>query len=199
VNDARTSKTMTILDLLRDMGSRDGRNYYDIGHYWNAVDQAAAEIERLRAQNAELKSVIRGKTFVTAPEWTEETAWLVERGDNGPPRYRTMSQGLILWTDDISKALRFARRKDAEMFAEEDEDAWRIAEHMWTGLKPRVHRSADETTALPTWDQERYDTGTIEGMRRYIFEQLGFLTTDDNRPAEAILRLARKRLTDTSS
>ena len=65
--------------------------------------------------------------------WARETAWLVERGDSGPPRYRTMEQGSIVWTDDVNKALRFARRQDAEMFCADDADAWRVAEHMWTG------------------------------------------------------------------
>jgi hypothetical protein len=42
-------------------------------------------------------------------------------------------------------------------------------------------------------------TGTVEGLRRYIFEQLGFLCgEDDNNPAEAILRLAAKQLKATS-
>lgn len=71
--------------------------------------------------------------------WPRETAWLVERGDSGPPRYRTMEQGSIVWTDDVNKALRFARRQDAEMFCAEDADAWRVVEHMWTG--PAVETS----------------------------------------------------------
>lgn len=54
--------------------------------------------------------------------------WLVENGDT-TAKYRTMDQMGIQWTDDPQKAIRFARRADAEMFAAGDEDAWSIVEH----------------------------------------------------------------------
>lgn len=60
----------------------------------------------------------------------DEVGWLVESGGH-VPRYRTMDASGIHWTDDPNKAIRFARRADAEMFAAGDEDAWRITEHMW--------------------------------------------------------------------
>jgi hypothetical protein len=64
----------------------------------------------------------------------KESGWLVENGKSGEElRYRTMEQGLPVWTTDNLKALRFARRVDAELFAAEDEDAWRVAEHVWHG------------------------------------------------------------------
>ena len=37
-------------------------------------------------------------------------------------------------------------------------------------------------------------TAANEALRRHVHEQLGFLTTDDNRPAEGLIRLAVKRL-----
>ena len=57
--------------------------------------------------------------------------WLVENGKQAGSglAYRRMDQGMSTWTEDPHKAIRFARRADAEMFAEEDEDAWRIVEH----------------------------------------------------------------------
>lgn len=60
----------------------------------------------------------------------EETGWLVE---NGKPNteYRYLDETGIYWTADVNKAIRFARREDAEMFAAGDEEAWRIVEHMW--------------------------------------------------------------------
>jgi hypothetical protein len=61
-----------------------------------------------------------------------ETGWLIEDGQRR--RYRTMHQGAVRWTDDPNKAIRFARRADAEMFAAEDEDAWHVAEHQWVTL-----------------------------------------------------------------
>lgn len=42
------------------------------------------------------------------------------------PRFRTMKQGFPQWTMDVGEALQFARKKDAEAFSTEDEDAWHI-------------------------------------------------------------------------
>lgn len=57
-------------------------------------------------------------------------AWLIENGKGGEHlRYRTMRQGRAEWTENPLEALNFSRREDAERFAEEDEDAWRIVEH----------------------------------------------------------------------
>lgn len=69
-----------------------------------------------------------------------ELAWLVEDGTG--LRWRYMDQGRPLWTTDPNQAMRFARQADAEMFAAEDEDAWRITEHMW--VSPPI-----PTEALP--------------------------------------------------
>jgi hypothetical protein len=66
---------------------------------------------------------------------TTEYGWLVENGRDVPDlRYRTMTAEGITWTDDHNKAIRFARRADAEMFAAEDEDAWRIVQHAWDAI-----------------------------------------------------------------
>jgi hypothetical protein len=67
-------------------------------------------------------------------DWTREISWVIENGKSGDElRYRTIEQGTVTWTADNMKALRFARRADAEMFAQEDDAAWRIAEHIWSG------------------------------------------------------------------
>lgn len=47
-------------------------------------------------------------------------------GSHGEHRFRTLDQGMPKWTVDLDEALQFARRKDAELFAAEDEDAWVI-------------------------------------------------------------------------
>ena len=61
-----------------------------------------------------------------------EYGWLIENGKQGDDlRYRNMEQGIPTWTADHNEAMRFARRVDAEKFAEEDEDAWRIVQHAW--------------------------------------------------------------------
>lgn len=57
-------------------------------------------------------------------------SWLIEDGAS-PPRYRTADSNGFGWTLDVSKAIRLARRCDAEMLAAADDAAWRIVEHMW--------------------------------------------------------------------
>lgn len=61
-----------------------------------------------------------------------EFAWLIENGKQGDAlRYRTFEYGLPTWTADHNKAIRYARRCDAEMAHAEDEEAWAIREHGW--------------------------------------------------------------------
>jgi hypothetical protein len=61
-----------------------------------------------------------------------ETGWLIETsGPLHPHMYRTLEQGMPVWTNDNQKALRFARQIDAELFAEDDPEDIRITEHMW--------------------------------------------------------------------
>lgn len=78
-----------------------------------------------------------------------EIGWLIENGKNAGDGllYRTMKQGNITWTADVNAAIRFARRADAELFAEEDEDAWRIVEHGWY---PRLSEAFPPPPAAPS-------------------------------------------------
>lgn len=62
---------------------------------------------------------------------TQESGWCVERGAASSPMYLHVQNGLLNWTPDHMKALRFARRADAEQITEIVEDADRIAEHVW--------------------------------------------------------------------
>ena len=67
----------------------------------------------------------------------DETGWLIENGSG--TAYRFMDNdagGIVSWTPDHDKALRFARRVDAEQFCHHDEDAWAVVEHMWCS-KPK--------------------------------------------------------------
>lgn len=50
--------------------------------------------------------------------------WIVANGNED--RFRCWGDSGPEWTKDKSKALHFARRKDAEAFARDDEDAWKI-------------------------------------------------------------------------
>lgn len=104
-----------INDLLNEI------NGYEFGAF-----KAAGMIVNLQDKVAELEA----RAMVIPDRPKDETGWLVESGSI-VPRYRTMDASGIHWTDDPNKAIRFARRADAEMFAAGDEDAWRITEHMW--------------------------------------------------------------------
>lgn len=59
---------------------------------------------------------------ITAPQ-TLVSGWVVANADGN--RFRYWENGPE-WTDDRSKALTFVRKRDAETFAEDDEDAWKI-------------------------------------------------------------------------
>lgn len=62
-----------------------------------------------------------------APQPASGEAWVIgDGGSHGETRFRTMKQGMPAWTLDQQEALQFARRQDAELFAEEDEDAWQM-------------------------------------------------------------------------
>ncbi len=61
------------------------------------------------------------------PAPPSRAGWVI--GDGDSKRFRSMDQAGIDWTDDPRKAIRFARRDDAEMFAAGDEDAWHILEY----------------------------------------------------------------------
>lgn len=87
------------------------------------------------AQQAE--AMVRYMIDGMLPASKDELAWLVER--NSPAEYAYMDDCGIQWTSDPNKAMRFARRDDAEMFAAGSEDALRICEHMW--CSPPTDRS----------------------------------------------------------
>lgn len=95
------------------------------------ADHYKHRAEHLAAQNAEL---------VKAHEWRrrnapkDELAWLVERGS--PAEYAYMDDMGIQWTSDPNKAMRFARREDAKMFAAGSDDVLHICEHMWHHSPP---------------------------------------------------------------
>lgn len=81
-----------------------------------------------------------------------ERGWLVENGGQGEAlRYRMIADGMPGWTPNHMEALRFARRQDAEAWCAEDEDAWRVAKHMWcNGVASRLD------TAEPFAEPELY-------------------------------------------
>lgn len=76
------------------------------------------------------------------PAMGNEVGWLIEAND--PPSYCMLSDDDYdeHWTDDTNKALRFARREDAQAYS--NHIGWtsppvRIVEHMWPALTNSSH------------------------------------------------------------
>lgn len=79
-----------------------------------------------------------------APAPTSEEGWLVEKMVNGNVHY--ISANYVLeWTHDPNKALRLARREDAEALCTIVEDADKIAQHEWPiPTQPPAHTAITE-------------------------------------------------------
>lgn len=60
-----------------------------------------------------------------------ETGWLLERRDNSKIEWLALSNGDWAWTGDSTKALRFARKQDADAMSEIISDAEYVTEHQW--------------------------------------------------------------------
>lgn len=112
-----------VMDLLRRTRMEHGlcqpRSRRACSHC-NAVDDLKVMVDEYKG------APIRIASF-DAPK--DELAWLVER--DSPAEYAYMDDMGIQWTSDPNKAMRFARRDDAEMFAAGSDDAVRVCEHMW--------------------------------------------------------------------
>ena len=67
------------------------------------------------------KLIQRAEAMVENPP---EIGWIV--ADSKGTSFRTWEDGMPIWTDDRTKATRYARRIDAENVHREDEDAWLI-------------------------------------------------------------------------
>jgi hypothetical protein len=62
-----------------------------------------------------------------------ELGWLIERSNGRPMWLYPQEDGIWAWTDDSIKAIRFARREDADAFVKlcDIDDAEAITEHCW--------------------------------------------------------------------
>ena len=92
-----------------------------------AADTIMVTLTLTQAQIDEIKQAILsqepGKLELLS---AAPSPWVV--GNGACNQFRAMDGGQIVWTTDVNEALQFARRKDAESFAEEDEDAWQIVQ-----------------------------------------------------------------------
>lgn len=75
--------------------------------------------------------------------------WIVGSGDG--KRFRHWEDGNPTWTDDRTKATRYARREDAEAVHREDEDAWSIQPYSPVEAlreKTAIERQVDDLATL---------------------------------------------------
>lgn len=97
---------------------------------------------------------------------TGNGGWIIADADEAKFRVWDMGPG---WTESREDALRFARRRDAEAFARDDEDAWKILPA--GGLAPLAKDVADAMQSA--WDEICDDTGChpldIEKQGRKLF------------------------------
>lgn len=56
--------------------------------------------------------------------WADASGWVVTNGDGN--RFRCWEEGSPSWTPKVDKAVRYARREDAEAVHYDDDGAWRV-------------------------------------------------------------------------
>lgn len=132
--DAALAQKVAILDAIQIAVVTCGSDNY-------GAEEAISDI-RYIIENPSSLDGLRAAALPSTPPCDrveDETAWLVEKGGNGPPQYITTDEFSLTWTTDVNKALRLARRADAEAISELCDDAWHVVEHMWSNvsaLKP---------------------------------------------------------------
>jgi len=163
---------------------------------FKVVKNVRAALERLSRTDAEEKA---GKA--------DEAGWLIEKDD--PPVYAVLSDDFDEhWTDDAEKALRFARREDAQAYV--DHIGWtsppvRVVEHMWPEVSRPSPASARGEIAQKGFTVDTimeafnvwYRTLTVRDMptNRDVFAQ-GYVAgwNEKETQADAILALRDARV-----
>lgn len=105
------------------------------------------------------------------------SSWVV--ADGSGTKYRSSEHGIPTWVDDIDKAMQFARRADAEKYAEEDEDAWRILPHFPVRISETAADRIQELLAANTeyLERARKAEAALENIARWKYPDWGFHTT----------------------
>lgn len=60
-----------------------------------------------------------------------ETGWLLERRSGNKIEWLALEHGDWVWTEDSLRALRFARKQDADAMSEIISDTEYVTEHQW--------------------------------------------------------------------
>jgi hypothetical protein len=108
-------------ELERVTGERDAWER----RHTEAVQELSAKLDSASRQIEEEQDIaVQQQSRAEAAERSLETqGWVISDGQD--KQYRTFENSYCEWST-LDKAIRFARREDAEAFAAEDEDAWHI-------------------------------------------------------------------------
>lgn len=124
VNEAKEleERVLRFLDRVAASGRADGR-WFSIGR--TDIEKGFMAVNR---------SVFQPARVTIADTSSDETAWLIEDGLSEPstPRYLA---SVGRWTSDNLKAIRFARKQDAEALVDAGglgAGYFRVAEHAWS-------------------------------------------------------------------
>lgn len=103
----------------------------------------------------------------TGDDWYIETGWVLTKHDKGALWYIGVTDsGMLGWTDDNLKALRLARREDADKLAEICDDVEKVEEHQWCGP---LAAPADTRKEFEEWARSEPEVG-FNGKRNDHFE-----------------------------
>jgi hypothetical protein len=95
-----------------------------------------------------------------------ESGWCLEKGSAFDPLYLHASEnGILDWTPENAKALRFARRADAESMVSIVEDADRVAEHIWIGTTPNAQPTPSKGGEQGSTDASAQALADMEGRK----------------------------------
>lgn len=98
---------------------------------------ASTDVER--AYENTISDLLKDVNFLLSLVKEQEagSGWLLEKMHNGSVHY-IAADYVLEWTDDPIKALRLARRKDAEALCTIVEDCEKIAEHGWPASSSEI-------------------------------------------------------------
>jgi len=99
-----TDKPQTVGDQIRAMEPQEANGRVNPREAWEAARNQAAALA----------------------DAATPTGWVIANGNNNRWRCVWEWESNAEWTDDITQALKFATRDDAERYSKEDEDAWLI-------------------------------------------------------------------------
>lgn len=142
-NNCKCHKTreQMMLEEIRSLRTLASRQAEPVAWRWRYDGEYAWSLRKDRPSHADDRDVICEPLYTAPPQSasdgalreSDQAGWLIEKDD--PPVYHVVTDDHDAhWTADASKALRFARREDAQAYS--DHIGWtsppvRVVEHMW--------------------------------------------------------------------